>query len=78
MYQTPLQDDIVDALAKGSACASVIAHRVHSTTVCVKRAVAKLQDRGLVRTAGWEVDRGYRRLRFELVVDFRQPQRSQP
>lgn len=77
MYETPLQDDIVEVLAKGSACASVIARRVRSTTVCVKRAVSKLQDRGLVRTSGWQVDQGYRRLMFELVP-LRQAQRSQP
>lgn len=67
MTQTPLQDDIVTALAQGSACATVIARRVRSTPGCVKRAVGMLQSRGLVRPSGWEVDRGYKRARFELV-----------
>lgn len=67
MSQTPLQDDIVDALAKGAACCHAIAKQVTSTEKNVRRAVMLLQDRGLVRPRGWEANGKRKRMMFELV-----------
>lgn len=82
MYQTPLQDDIVAELEKGASTPSRIAAAISSKADYVRVVLLRLVDQGRARIAGWEDNgctRGKRKaMRFELVVDFRQPQRSQP
>lgn len=64
---TPLQDDIVAELTRGPACTYAIANRVMSRDNCVRRAIAVLQARGMVRASGWDSTGKRKRLMFELV-----------